>query len=344
MRDRSSQLKRKNKNMYIDFHKYNYDLVPNQDKAKFEERDKAAYKKVLSKWIESKADEMTSRKWEIEEIEYLSEVSDFIKLIREGESLYELEFYTSCIALIGVSAEDFLKYLTVKLGKTQYENQTQFNRLNNLLSDGLISQDIYDLLDDIRKIRNDCLHYNQNFKQKDEAELKSGSIKVLNDLKSVLKTILGVANASSPNEYLDIIKELANPDSEDAKNFDEVKMKIRNASSHILKFPMAFEPERKIVVKEDFYLVREIDETNKETTISAVLYAVGAHVVVELTDELIDHINNLGIKENDTIYAVVYSQPNQFGMTEEWNFFHIRKEENFTEIFHDLANIEIEEE
>ena len=40
--------------MYIDFHKYNYDLVPNEDKAKFEERDKAAYKKVLSKWIDLK--------------------------------------------------------------------------------------------------------------------------------------------------------------------------------------------------------------------------------------------------------------------------------------------------
>jgi hypothetical protein len=208
----------------------------------------------------------------------------------------------------------------------------------------LISQDIFDLLDDIRKIRNDCLHYNQNFKQKDEAALKSDSIKVLNDLKSVLKTILGVSNASSATEYLDIIKGLSNPDSEDAKNFDEVKMKIRNASSHILKFPMAFEPEREIVVKEDYYLVREIDKENKETTISAVLYAVGAHVVVELTNELIEHIDNLGIKENDTIHAVIYSQPNQFGMTEEWNFFHIRKEENFTDIFHGLVNMETEEE
>ena len=42
--------------------------------------------------------------------------------------------------------------------------------------------------------------------------------------------------------------------------------------------------------------------------------------------------------ENDTIYASVFSQPTILGMTEEWNFFDLRKEENFTEIFHDFIN------
>lgn len=311
--------------MYLDFHKYNYNLVSEADRIKFTKRDQDAYKEVLRKWIEDKTEEMISRKWEIEEIEYLSEVSDFIKLIRESESLYELGFYTGCIALIGVSAEDFLKYLADKLGKSEYQSQTQYNRLNNLLNDDLISQDIFDLLDDIRKIRNNCLHYNQNFKQKNETQLKSEAIKVLNNLKSVLKTILGVSNnTSSPQEYLEIIKELSNPDSEDAKNFDEVKMKIRNASSHILKIPMAFEPERKLVIKENFYKVEELDKEMKEIT----LYTNGFYIVVELTNELIEHIENIQIKENNIVYAVIYSQPNQFGMTEEWNFFHLRKTTN----------------
>lgn len=324
--------------MYIDFHKYNYDLVPEDQRESFIKRDKEAYQKMLIKWIENKSAEITDRKWEIEEIEYLSEVSDFIKLIREAESLYELEFFTSCIALVGVSAEDFLKYLAIKLGKPQYENQTQFNRSNNLLTDGLITQDIFDLLNNIRTVRNDCLHYNQDFKIKNTLELKTDALKVLNDLKSILKSILGVTSATTSTEFLELIKELSNPDSEDSRNFDEIKIKLRNASSHILNFPIAFEPNRKLVVKQDFYLVREIDFNMKETTITSVLYEPSASVIVELNDEIIEHIKKTGIKENDTIYASVFSQPNNLGMTEEWNFFDLRKEENFTEIFHDFLN------
>jgi hypothetical protein len=324
--------------MYIDFHKYNYNLVPVDQRESFIKRDKQAYEKMLVKWIENKSAEITDRKWEIEEIEYLSEVSDFIKLIREAESLYELEFFTSCIALVGVSAEDFLKYLAIKLGKPQYESQTQFNRSNNLLTDGLITQDIFDLLDNIRIVRNNCLHYNQDFKTKNTIDLKTDALKVLNDLKSILKSILGVTTATTSTEFLDLIKELSNPESEDSRNFDEIKMKLRNASSHILKFPIAFEPSRNLVVKQDFFLVREIDFDMKETTITSVLYEMNATVIVELNDEIIEHIKKTGIKENDTIYASVFSQPNNLGMTEEWNFFDLRKEENFTEIFHDFLN------
>lgn len=201
--------------MYIDFHKYNYDLVPEEQRESFETRDKTAYQSILKNWIENNAEEITDRKWEVEEIEYLSEVSDFIKLIREAENLYELGFFTGCIALVGVSAEDFLKYLLIELGKPQYENQTQYNRSNNLLAERLITQDIFNLLDNIRLIRNDCLHYNQDFKTKNRDELKTDALKVLNDLKSVLKTILGVSSSIGLSDYLNLIKELSDPESED---------------------------------------------------------------------------------------------------------------------------------
>ena len=95
--------------MYIDFHKYNYDLVDISDREEYIRRDKRAYHGILKKWIDDNLADITERKWEVEEIQYLSEVSDFIKLIREAETLYELGFYTSCIALVGVSAEDFSK-------------------------------------------------------------------------------------------------------------------------------------------------------------------------------------------------------------------------------------------
>jgi hypothetical protein len=136
--------------MYIDFHKYNYDLVPADKKADYIKRDQESYKQVLQKWFNDNLENVVQRKWEINEIHYLKNISDFIKLIREGEQLYELGFFTGCIALVGVASEDFLKYLAISLGKPQYETQTQFNRLNNLLNDNLISSTTHTLLDNIR--------------------------------------------------------------------------------------------------------------------------------------------------------------------------------------------------
>lgn len=318
--------------MYIDFHKYNYDLVPMEERENFKKRDKSAYKNIIKKWINDNIDNIVERKWEIEEIQYLSETSDFIKLIREAESLYELGFYTSCIALIGVSAEDFLKYLAIKVGKPEYENDTQHNRLNNLLADGLITQDIFNSIDKIRKIRNDCLHYNDDFKAKEQNELKRDALNVLNNLKSVIKSILFANDDVNPENFIELIKNIAKPDNEDARNFDETIMKLRNVSSHLLKFPTAFSPDQELVVKEDFYKILELDLNNKETTIEAQVYVPGATVVVELTDELIDYINLNNLVENNVIYAIIISEPDQFGITAEWKFYQLKKINDFEKI------------
>src|SRR5260221_1897928 len=184
--------------MYINFHKFNYDLVDNQDKISYEQRDKEAYKEVLRQWFESNIADSVNRKWEIEEIFYLKKISDFIKLVREAESIYELGFFTSCIALVGISAEDFSKYISLENNRPTHITDTyssgqragqqydvsQFNRLKLQLNEGLINQQTYNLLDEIRKTRNDCLHYNQSFKQKATTDLKSDAIKSLNNLKA----------------------------------------------------------------------------------------------------------------------------------------------------------------
>ena len=142
--------------MYIDFHKYNYDLVDISDREEYIRRDKKAYHGILKKWIDDNLADITERKWEVEEIQYLSEVSDFIKLIREAETLYELGFYTSCIALVGVSAEDFSKYLSLKLGRNDHIQATtkkgrvrdvsQYDRLQMQLTENIIDKTVYDYM------------------------------------------------------------------------------------------------------------------------------------------------------------------------------------------------------
>ncbi len=330
--------------MYIDFHKYNYSLVEQSAQDRYIERDKEAYKNVLRNWLEENIDEIINRKWEIDEIGFLQEISDFIKLIREGEALFELGFYTSCIALIGVSAEDFSKYLSLKLGRIDHIQTTnskgrtldvsQNNRLAYQLADSILTQAQYDLLDDIRVRRNDCLHYNQHFKLKSEGDLKVDAIKCLNNLKFVLKDILGISNSSV--EHKEIIENLIKTVGVDSKNQDDMRLKVRNAISYLFNFPIAFDPNQKLVIKDDYFLVKEIDVDSNEITLAAILNAAGTFVIVELNEQVKNIIQQKGIKENDTIYATLVSQLTSLGMTAEWNFLEISKIDNFSEVFHQL--------
>jgi len=307
--------------MYIDFHKYNYNLVDPNERQAYESRDKEAYKVVLRKWLEDNIEQFVSRKWEIDEIHYLAEISDFIRLLREGEQLYELGFFTSCIALIGVSAEDFTKYLAVKLGKPQYESQTQYNRLENLKNDGLLPQATFQLLDDIRKVRNDCLHYNQNFKQKSETQLKQEAILVLNNLKMTLKNMLGIGNNFSLSGFTDIISEIGSE--LNAKNKEEMAAKVKNAVSHLLNIPIAFDPKENVRVRYGLFKIEEIDFDFHETTFADL--SNGFPVILELPDEKKKIFTENHLKEGQTVFALIYSKIDQNGLTAVWNILDIKK-------------------
>lgn len=330
--------------MYIDFHKYNYDLVPKKDRNEYLKRDKEAYKKIFQKWVSDNIDTITERKWEIEEIGFLTEISDFIKLIREAETLYELGFYTSCTALVGVSAEDFSKYISLKLGKLAHIETTtkggkvremvQKDRIDLQLSEAIITQNQYELLNNIRLIRNDCLHYNNNFKSKTDSDLKADSLLCLNSLKSLLKDILGISNAGK--DLTEIISDLAGNQGIDTKNPEEMKTKIRNAMSHLFDFPIAFDPKQKHVIKDGYYLVEEIDFDFNEITLKPVFSP--AYVIVELNESVKEIITKQNIKEKHTVKAILFSVVSEIGMTEEWNFIELSKVDNFSEIFHDMIN------
>lgn len=307
--------------MYIDFHKYNYDLVPAEKRAEYLERDKESYKQVLQKWLEQNLDSIVERKWEINEIHYLKNISDFIKLIREGEQLYELGFFTGCIALIGVASEDFLKYLAISLGKPQYEQLSQFDRLNNLKNDNLISPATHTLLDNIRKIRNDCLHYNQNFKQKTAAELKTDALTALNNLKDTLKTILGDNSATTKSDFISVITGIGAGD--DIKNTDEIGAKVKNAISHLLKLPVAFDPTTKAQVRTSLFIIKEVDGDYDEMTFEDI--PTGMFVIVEYPETERDYYKDKHLKEGDHVIATISSIIDQNGLTAEWTLIDIDK-------------------
>ena len=307
--------------MYIDFHKYNYDLVPVAKRIEYLKRDQDSYKQVLQKWFEDNLDGIIERKWEINEIHYLKNISDFIKLIREGEQLYELGFFTGCIALVGVASEDFLKYLAISLGKPLYEELTQFNRLNRLKADNLISTTTYDLLDKIRLIRNDCLHYNQNFKQKSIADLKVDALTALNNLKDTLKVILGGTLAINSNDFVSIITGIGS--GEDIKNTDEIAVKVKNAVSHLLRFPIAFDPNTKIQVRTSIFNIKEIDEDYDEISLEDIESNLIVIVEYPETERTINKNKNL--VQSNTVIATLLSIIDQNGLTAEWRLLDIDK-------------------
>lgn len=307
--------------MYIDFHKYNYDLTSKERRDEYIQRDKESYKKVLLKWMQENLDEIVERKWEINEIHYLKNVSDFIKLIREAEQLYELGFYTSCIALVGVASEDFLKYLAISLGKPSYENLTQHLRLTNLKNDNLISNLTHSLLDNIRIVRNDCLHYNQSFKQKTDSDLKTDALTVLNNLKDTLKDILGEKTALTSTDFTSIITEIGT--SSDIKNMDESVVKIKNAVSHLLKLPIAFDPKEKVQVRTSLFRVLEVDIDFDEITLSD--QSNGFIVIVEFPETEREYYNDKALKKDDTVIATLFSIIDGNGLTAEWRLLDIDK-------------------
>lgn len=305
--------------MYINFHKYNYELEKESVRAAFEERDKLAYKEILHKWLESNLDEFVARKWEIEEIYYLEKISDFIKLLREAENLYELGFYTGCIALIGVSSEDFARYYSIEKGKPNYEHLSQFERLKKLKNDGLIADSVYSNLDNIRKVRNDCLHYNQSFKQKPELDLKADALTVLNSLKSALKELVGTKPTADVNEFLAITKELAM--SKDVRNFDELLLKQRNAFSHLFNFSQAQHPDIKHQVEWGAFEVLAVDDD--EIDLKSIFS--GFIVCVDLDENSRENISELQILKGDVIFAQVESAIDNLGQSGIWHLVNIHK-------------------
>lgn len=320
--------------MYINFHKYNYSIIDKDKQDEYIERDKKAYLKVLDEWFNLQRDMFVERKWEIDEIHYLKEIDSFINLVREAESLYELGFFTSCIALVGVSAEDFSKYLSLRNNRQDHitalnrqgrmRDVSQFDRLQLQLNEQMINQTVYDFLDDIRKIRNDCLHYNNDFKQKDKDQLKQDAITSLNNLKQVLKEAIGTEIDASDFKELsnELIKQM------NADNFEETVWKHKNMFSHLLEFPVTQDPDIEKVTKQGLYRVLDVDDD--EVTLQELESLCGANLVVYV--DIDSHGRNLLDSNNlvtgDYVYAQVYSNVAFDGQTRDWYFDMLKKIEN----------------
>lgn len=305
--------------MYIDFIKSDYSKMEESEKEKYIERDKKAYKKIIKRWIDDNINEIISRKWEIPEIKFINIDSEFLDLLKEAEMLYEFGCYTSCIALIGIASEDFTKYIAKEFDYNNLTNSRQFDRINKLKEKEVFNKEIADILHKIRKIRNNCVHFNKKFKESSEQTLKDKSLNMLLLFKNLIKELLYEHNEMDIIEFTDNIIGESLEDKNKVKGFEEVKLVTRNAMKNIFNVDLQIEPGKEHMILESHYKVLEIDyETEFYSEITLRDMSTQFPVCVDLTQSDIKRIEKLNIKKGDIVYAKIISQVSDIGQTEEW--------------------------
>jgi hypothetical protein len=145
------------------------------------------------------------------------------------------------------------------------------------------------------------------------------ALTALNNLKDTLKDILGDTTALSANDFTSIITGIGS--GEDIKNTDEIAVKVKNAVSHLLKFPIAFDPKTKVQVQTSIFSVLEIDEDFDEITLKD--HRHGLPVIVEFPESERSYYQDKNLKENEVVVATLFSLIDQNGLTAEWRLLDI---------------------
>ena len=308
--------------MYIDSKKFDYSKFSYPDADSLVERDQQFLKEAYLKWMESAVDEIVDRQWEVDDIGVVEQSGDFVKLLKEAEFTYALGAYTSTISLVGVCAEDLCRFFASLAGHS-LDSQTQFNRVNQLVSLGAITQDIADKFHVIRSLRNDCLHFNQGFKQKGSVALKSDALNALNSLKQIYAEILGVVDYSTvdSSKFLDFIKKIADEavSAEPGKlGIDEATVKIRNLFAGAFGIDLSMNNAGRPVFKTSIYQVEDIDADGEPIELSLRDMTCGMIVIVDLADGDLAKVKEASIEEGDVVAATLMSMPNNLEITASW--------------------------
>ncbi len=311
---------------YFDCTKFDYKKFNIDESHDLIERDKAAYKHSFTKWITSEIDNIVERKWEIDNIGVVDETGDFIRLIKEAELSYSLGAYYSTIALVGVASEDLCKYFSDKKGYAELLSKTQFERVKKLKSLGVIANNLSDKFDNIRKIRNDCLHFNQNFKSKDRSTLRQEAVNCINDLKSIYKELFSSFNGTYKTGTLttsvieDFAKQMARQTSfGDTLNAEEFTMKLRYFMADEFGIDIAISDNGSLVNCTSIFIVKDLDIDTEPKEVSLFDIRLNQHVVVDLLDEDVLKLNSSGVSENSKIIARINSVTNHQGVSATWN-------------------------
>lgn len=304
--------------MYIDAKKFDYSRFNYPDADRLIERDKEAARIAYKKWMEDGVSAIVERQWEIDDIGAVEQTGDFIKLLREAEFTYALGAFTSVISLVGVCAEDLCRFFANSAGHN-LDSLSQDGRIKELVRLGLISTAIGNDLHTVRRLRNDCLHYNAAFKQKDAVALKADALASLNAIKAIFAQIVGVIDYRNidASKTFAMIEAITGEARANGQTAESALARTRNVFAAAFGFDLSMNSARP-VYSTSMFTVLDLDPECDPPEVSLREMASGMIVVVDLVAAEVEAIQALGIEDGDLVSASLMSIPNELETTGLW--------------------------
>lgn len=302
--------------MYIDFFKEKYEDKNPKERILLIERDKKNLGNIIRERIESDLDNIVDRWWNLESTDGIIDKGDFSPLLRESETLHCYGNYVSAVALTGIGVEELSKYLTSSHNiEDKIDNQAK--RLSSLKQNNVITSSCFNVMNDIRKLRNNCIHYNSRFKNLTSDELMNKSKSAVNGFKTCLRD-LNLFDELGQDKLID--KLISNND----VSFEDFKHRQRHINFENEKIDLQISTEKKNMVFTSYYRVEEIDfdtDTFKELTL--VDLRNGLPVILDLTLPDVDRLKSKRLDEGNIIVASIISRVSSAGITEEWKLLEV---------------------
>lgn len=236
--------------MYIDYLKNDYSNKSEQERLEYINRDKKHLAGIIQERITNDIDCIVDRWYELDDIGYIPENEKFLYLLKEAEQLYSFAYYTGSISIIGIAAEEYCRYLIRKYNITDVDKQ--YDRINKLADNGKLTAEMKTTFHRIRSIRNDCMHYDDNFKNLDETQLKAYALEMVQLYKSCLLISVGHLDKSCDKVLEEIL-------ASQEMTFKEFIYRNRNIQRQVTGLDMQIDPKIKNLVFTSQYYIAEID-------------------------------------------------------------------------------------
>lgn len=174
------------------------------------------------------------------------------------------------------------------------------------------------LLHNIRKIRNDCMHYNTTFKELTSNQLQSYALQMIQSY----KTSLSLLSTDSPSNYEEMLNHSF---ISKEQTFKEFLYRTRNMNKEIQNIDLQINPEIKHLLYTSLYFVAEIDIDTpafKEITLLD-MHRLGLPVIIDLTLPQSEYIRNIKLNAGNLIIATIFSGITTLGQSEEWHLLNL---------------------
>lgn len=311
--------------MYIDYLKNDYSDKNENEKSEYIKRDKKHLGSLIQERITNDINNIVERWYELDDVGYIPENEKFLFLLKEAEQLYSFAYYTGTISIVGIATEEYCRYLMQKNNLSDVDKQV--HRINRLADNGVVDSQLQAALHRIRRIRNDCMHYDISFKSLNNNQLKTYALEML----QLYKKCLAISAVKVDDNYESVAEEMfASKD----MTFREFIYRNRNIQKQVNNIDLQIDPKINNLIFASHYYIVEIDvktDDFKEMTLFDMERFL--LVVVDLTLPQAEMIKSLRIEQGNVIVATLLSNVSTIGQTEEWHLLDIK------DIYREVINL-----